>query len=463
MDSDYGIQSVLSDDDHDGWDEIDAPFLERPSSSALVMPAISANGSMVSSRIFSSKGDGFLNGDFPVPTFAQMWEKSCLCTGGVCGCDRMQTQVERHFGDTKSPYVVVFEGESEDQRLAKVKLLRERGLQEKVTMFMDAKFPLSKDVIEKATFEGLTVTVLGDEQPKLENKASKVFKYLIPVCVVLFFLFNPQQPSPVSLSPSLPLQPTSAFNYEIPDSMLFPTSHYLDKPVTQIHVHTSHSNDIVETYAASIINFVSESFQRLWNGLKNLPILLSRLLGLDRDVFETNSERTLRKIELDMDLLVELLDEILEEQTVDTLHDAMYVWNKMGSDIAEPLKTLKYDEKTSSANFLTIIKLEKRLKVVGQKLAEAKEVLRAEAEEAREKARAEQREREREAREKEAREKSRERTKSRETVKPRRKARKAQDPYADTKEDRDGHERRQKRKEVQKEVKAKKMRRSQGR
>lgn len=470
MDSDYGIQSILSDDEHEAWDEIDAPFLERPSSSGLVMPTISANGSVVSSREIMSKGDGFLNGDFPVPTFARSWvENRCLCDVPFCGCDKLRTKVEEYFSDDETQkhkgYVVVFEDESETAKMAKVAVLKHRKSNEAAVLFLATQFELSKGVEEGlGEAEGVEVIVLNGDgevgaekieaaEKLIEEKkkwiASETVSYvkiLFSIGVVLFILFNPQKgtsgqsPSPASnVTFSGPPQPVSLFKYEIPESMVFPSCHHLDKP--EAHVPAHHQGLDTDV----VFHLLSEGFQRLWNGLKNLPFLLTRLLGLDRDVFETNSERTLRKIELDMDLLVELLDEILEEQTTETLHDALYIWNKMGSDIAEPLKNLKYDEKTSSANFLTIIKLEKRLKMVGEKLTTAKSALLGEAREKRDREKMEEKGkvplRDRS--------KLREESRSRETVKPRershsrQKSQKAHE-YIDRMEDRDlqSHERR---------------------
>lgn len=395
MDSDYGIQSILSDDEQDAWDEIDAPFLERPSSSGLVMPAISSDGSVVSSREIMSKGDGFLNGDFPMPKFAQLWNKSgCLCIEPLCGCDKVREKVEAHLGnmtEKQRGYVVVFEVEPEAAQLAKMAVLRNWKGDEKVFMFLDTKFELSKKMRDGINeVERVELVVLGGEEKKADgditidakpahgtkrmsaDAVSSFLKILFSIGIV-FVLFNPQKQTSPSFSASNttfygPPQPVTPFKYEIPDSMIFPSCYYLDKP--EVHVTApSHQNSLsIET----VFNFLSEGFQRLWNGILSIPSLLSRLLGLDKDVFETNSERTLRKIGLDMDLLVELMDEILEEQTEQSLHDALYVWNKMGSGIAEPLKRLKYDEKTTSANFLSIIKLERRLKVVGEKLATTK-------------------------------------------------------------------------------------------
>ncbi|KAG5366011.1 hypothetical protein CJU89_0420 [Yarrowia sp. B02] len=392
MDSDYGFQSILSDDEPDAWDEIDAPFLERPSSSGLVMPTISGDGSVVSSREMSN-GDGFLNGEFPIPIFAQSWgDGGCLCNVPLCGCDKVKTKIESYFGQgAQTKYVVVFEGDSETAKMAKLAVLKHREGSGRVTLFMDTQFELSKDMVEGiGEVKGVEVVALGAEKevegadfPERSKKmnvqsGTPYAKVLFSIAVIMFILFNRQESTSVlssNVSFSGPPQPVSPFNYEIPKSMIFPSCHFSDKPET--HVSAQHHRLDSEI----VYNLLSEGFQRFWNGLKNFPSLLSRLLGLDKDVFETNSERTLRKIELDMDLLVELLDEILEEQTPETLHDALYIWNKMGSDIAEPLKRLKYDEKTTSANFLTIIRLEKRLKVVGEKLASAKKELKAETKE----------------------------------------------------------------------------------
>ncbi|KAG5357422.1 hypothetical protein CJU90_6257 [Yarrowia sp. C11] len=398
MDSDYGIQSILSDDDQDSWHEIDAPLLERPTSSGFVMPAISADGSVVSSRETMSRGEGFLNGDFPLPTFAQL-QTSCLCKVPLCGCDKLRAMVDNYFGHAtgnRNGYVVVYEAESEHAKLAKVAVLKHRTTDGRAVMFLDTQFRLSKGMKEGLNeVEGVEVIVLN--QKKEYNQASSMgektvrdmksgteaisyyAKVLLSAAIVLFFLFNPQTQMPgISTSSESnityfgPPQPVSPFIYEIPEAMIFDSCHPLDKPEVHVAVHQPLDMGMA-------LHFLSEGFQRLYNGLKNLPALLNQLLGLGKDVFETNSERTLRKIEDDMDLLGELLDEILEELTAESLQDALYIWNKMAADIAEPLKTLKYDEKTTSASFLTIIKLEKRLKVVGEKLANAKMGLRGEA------------------------------------------------------------------------------------
>lgn len=475
MYSDYGIQSILSDDENGAWDEIDAPFLERPTSSALVMPTISANGSVVSSREITSKGDGFLNGDFPVPTFAQSWvENRCLCEVPFCGCDKLRAKVEEHFVDHKPrDYVVVFESDSAAAKMVKVAVLKHKKANGPAVLFLDTQVELSKEVEESLNeVEGVEVIVLGRHGEEIAdnsvaeksvekrnkwtaNDTALYVKILLSIAVVLFFLFNSQKEtsgqstSPVSnVTYSGPPQPASLFEYEIPASMIFPLCHHLDKP--EVHVTAHHQ--VLDTEV--VFQLLSEGFQRLWNGLKNLPSLLTRLLGLDRDVFENNSERALRKIELDMDILVEALDEILEEQTTETLHDALYIWNKMGSDIAEPLKSLKYDEKTSSANFLTIIKLEKRLKVVGDKLTAAKRALKRESREkteVKEKAPLRERNKSRETVSPRENVHSRETVKPRKTVKPREgpHSRQRSHEYIDRMEDRDqqSHEQRWWRKE----------------